>query len=125
MHSKFAALLYCAAALAPIAATAQQRPPALGPTDSAAAVPAVKYESAFTGYMPFRDEKLAPWREVNDEAARVGGHLGIFGGAARHGAAGATKPAVQAPVSTPKPAAAGSLGAPPMMHGAGHEGMKK
>lgn len=122
MQFRFAALLFCAAALTPFVATAQQSTKGSSPTDSAAAVPAVKYESAFTGYVPFRDEKLAPWRDVNDEAARVGGHLGIFGGAARHGATDATKPAVQAPASTPKPAAAG---APPMMHGAGHEGMKK
>ena len=122
MQSKFAALLYCVAALAPLVATAQQRTIGLSPTDSSAVVPAVKYESAFTGYVPFRDEKLAPWREVNDEAARVGGHLGIFGGAAGHGGPGATKPAVQAPASGPKPSVPG---APQMMHGSGHEGMKK
>ncbi len=122
MQFRFAALLYCLVALAPFAATAQQRSTGLSPTNSSAAVPAVKYESAFTGYAPFRDEKLAPWREVNDEAARVGGHLGIFGGAAGHSATGATKPAVQAPAPGPKP----SVQAPPqMMHGAGHEGMKK
>ena len=122
MQVKSAALLCCLVALAPLEATAQQRSTGLSPTDSSALVPAVKYQSAFTGYVPFRDEKLAPWREVNDEAARIGGHIGIFGGAAGHGAPGATKPTVQVPASTPKPAAAG---APPMMHGAGHEGMKK
>lgn len=122
MQSKFAALLYCAAALAPFAATAQLRTTVISPTDSATAVPAVKYESAFTGYVPFRDEKLASWREVNDEAARVGGHLGIFGGAAGHAGHGATKPAVQSPAPTPKPAVPP---APQMMHGSGHEGMKK
>ena len=122
MHSKFAALLYGVAALTSVAATAQQRTTGLSPTDSSAVVPAVKYESAFTGYMPFRDEKLAPWRDVNDEAARVGGHLGIFGGAAGHAGQGATKPVVQPPTPTPKtPAQA----APQMMPGGGHEGMKK
>ena len=85
MPVKFALLLYCAAALTPAVATAQKRTTELSPANPSAAVPAIKYESAFTGYLPFRDEKLAPWREVNDEAARVGGHLGIFGGAAGHG----------------------------------------
>ena len=37
--------------------------------------PAVsKYESAFTGYQPYRDEKPANWRDVNDTAAVLGGH---------------------------------------------------
>ena len=122
MQFIFTALLYGAAVLTPFAATAQQRTSGLSPTNPSAAIPAVNYQSAFAGYMPFRDEKLAPWRDVNDEAARVGGHLGIFGGAAGHAGHGATKPAVQAPVPTPKPAV---QAAPPMMHGAGHEGMKK
>ena len=120
MQFRFAALLYCAAVLTPLAATAQQRTAGLSPTNPSAAVPAVKYQSAFTGYLPFRDEKLAPWRDVNDEAARVGGHLGIFGGAAGHAGQGATKSAVQSPVPTPKPA----VQATPM-HGTGHEGMTK
>lgn len=122
MQSKFAALLYCVAALAPLVATAQQRTTGLSPTDSSAVVPAVKYESAFTGYVPFRDEKLAPWREVNDEAARIGGHIGIVGGAAGHARQGATKPPVQAPAHTPNSPAPT---APQMMHGGGREGMKK
>ena len=122
MPFRFAALLYCAAVLSPLAATAQQRTTELSPANPSTAVPAVKYESAFTGYRPFRDEKLAPWREVNDEAARIGGHIGIVGGAAGHAGHGATKPAVQTPAATPKPPV---QAAPPMMHGAGHEGMKK
>lgn len=122
MQFRFAALLFCAAALTPLAVTAQQSTKVLSPADSGVAVPAMKYESAFASYLPFRDEKLAPWREVNDEAARVGGHLGIFGGAAGHAGHLATKPTVQTPASTPKPAAPS---APQMMHGAEHEGMKK
>ena len=83
------------AALAPHAA-AQQPVAAPHPADPAAPAPAVKYESAFTGYRGFREEPLAPWRAVNDEVARVGGHLGIVGGAGL----GAGKPAPKAP---PKP----------------------
>lgn len=81
MPFRFAALLYCAAELPPLAATAQQRTSRLSPTDSSATVPAVKYQPAFTCYLPFRDEKLAPWREVSDEVHEAGGHFSIFSGA--------------------------------------------
>lgn len=37
-----------------------------------AAVP--KYESAFSGYQPYADEKRANWRDVNDTAGMLGGH---------------------------------------------------
>ena len=50
------------------------------PADPAAPVPALQYESVFKGYRGFRETPLAPWREVNDEVARVGGHLGIVRG---------------------------------------------
>jgi hypothetical protein len=83
------------AALAPYAA-AQQPAVAPHPADPAAPAPAVKYESAFSGYRGFREEPLVPWRGVNDEVARVGGHLGIVGGAGH----GASKPA---PKAQPKP----------------------
>lgn len=121
MQFRFAALLYCAAALTPLVATAQQRTNGPGPTDSSAIVPAVKYQSTFTGYVPFRDEKLAPWREVNYEAARVGGHIGIFGGSA-HAGHGAAKPATQP--SLPASSSPAS-DAPQTMHQGRHEGIKK
>lgn len=96
------------AAFAPHAA-AQQQAAKPHPADPAAPAPAVKYESAFTGYRGFREEPLAPWRGVNDEVARAGGHIGIVGGAGRTGHApgsGATKPAASptqsAPGSNPK-----------------------
>lgn len=122
MQFRFVALLYCAAVLTPLAAHAQQQTTGANPADASVAVPIAKYESAFTGYVSFREEKLAPWREVNDEAARVGGHLGIFGGAAGHAGHGAPKAAVQPPSPTSKPPAPAM---PQMMHGGSHEGMKK
>jgi len=67
------------AALAPYA-TAQQHPRPRA-ADPAAPAPAVKHESAFSGYRSYRDEPLAPWREVNDEVTRAGGHIGILRGA--------------------------------------------
>lgn len=94
MQFKFAVLLYYAVALTPLAALAQQPPTKSHPANPGATAPAVTYESAFAGYLPYRDQKLASWREVNDEAARVGGHLGIFGGAA-HGGQTSTKPATK------------------------------
>ncbi len=122
MDFKLAALLYCAAVLTPIESVAQQNKTAPSPIDPAAAVPSAKYESVFTGYSQFRDEKLVSWREVNDDAARVGGHMGIFGSGAGHAGHGAAKPQAQPPGANAKPSV---QSAPPMTHGGAHEGMKK
>jgi hypothetical protein len=43
-----------------------------------ARVPALTYQSAFQDYRPYREQELAPWREVNEEVARVGGHVGVM-----------------------------------------------
>ena len=67
------------AAQAPAAELPSTTPPAA--QDARASVPATPYNTAFTGYQPFREQKLAPWREVNDEVHKAGGHIGIFGGA--------------------------------------------
>lgn len=50
-------------------------------TDARANVPAAKYDSAFTGYRPYREQALAPWRALNDDVHQAGGHIGIFGNA--------------------------------------------
>lgn len=65
------------AAHAPLA-TAQMAAAATDPVNPHAPVPSFSYDSALTGYRNFQDVPLAPWRDVNDEVARVGGHLGIF-----------------------------------------------
>jgi hypothetical protein len=85
----------CFLALAPPAAQAQERAymSALA-ADANAPVAEARYDSAFTGYQPFREQKLVPWREVNDDVHKAGGHIGIFRGA--HGQHGA-KPASAAP----------------------------
>jgi len=72
------------AALWVLPAAAQQRH-ANTPADPQVKVAPPQYQSAYTGYRPLRDEKPAPWREVNDEVARAGGHLGIFSGAGHAG----------------------------------------
>ena len=72
----------CIAALAVSAASLSAAEPVVAsPAAANAHVPAIKYESAFTGYQPFSEQKPAPWREVNDAVHRAGGHSGIFGGA--------------------------------------------
>lgn len=91
----FAAL----AAIAPHAVAQQAAHP--HPADPAAKTPPVKYESAFTGYVPYREGKIEQWRDLNDEVGRVGGHVGMFGGAG-HDSAG--KPAPSKP-ATGQPAA--------------------
>jgi len=80
------------AALAPQAAA--QQASKSDPADPAAPAPALRYESAFTGYRGFREEPIAPWRGVNDDVARTGGHIGILRGA--HGGHAAPKPAAPA-----------------------------
>jgi hypothetical protein len=77
MQPKFAVLCCVLAALVlqSAAAIAQSRG---NPADPTVAVPATRYSSAFASYQPLGDEKVAPWREINYEAARIGGHLGMF-----------------------------------------------
>ena len=50
------------------------------PFDSKAQVPPIKYESAFGGYRPLADEKIAAWRESNELARRLGGWSAFAGG---------------------------------------------
>ena len=68
----------CISAVAAPSAQAQQSVASAASTDAAAPVPATRYESAFTGYQRYRDEKPAPWRDLNDAARDAGGHIGIL-----------------------------------------------
>ena len=86
-----------AALAAGIAAAEETRRP--DPADPRAKVPAVEYRSAFAGYRPFAEEKVAPWKESN-EAVKDGDE---------HGGHAAKTPAQPKPA--PKPPA-----------GADHEG---
>jgi hypothetical protein len=77
-----------AAALALAAqAGAQSRP---RPDDPAVKTAPAAHASAYESYRPFREEEPAPWREVNDEVGRLGGHSGHMG-----------KDAVPAPAAQP------------------------
>jgi len=53
-----------------------------GPADPSAPVMPTKYESVFSGYQPYREEKLQSWRDVNDTVRRAAAE-------ARHRSAGA------------------------------------
>ena len=61
--------------------TAGQQASSSRPDDPATATSAAGYQSALQGYTAYREEVLRPWREVNDEVARIGGHVGIVTGA--------------------------------------------
>ena len=50
------------------------------PDDPSVAVPVVVYQSTFQGYNSYREEIPRPWRELNEEVARTGGHAGIMHG---------------------------------------------
>lgn len=83
----------CALAVTVAGAAVAQNAPQPNPADPKARVPPVEYRSAFAGYRPHAEPELAPWRAVNDEVGRIGGHVGMQ----RKGAAGksAPKPPVQ------------------------------
>ena len=83
MYRYFFHAVWLAAAL-PIAHAAEPAkapPPQPAAIEASARVPATKYDSAFTGYRPYREQSLAPWRALNDEVHQAGGHIGIFGNA--------------------------------------------
>ena len=49
------------------------------PTDATAPAPPARHESAFADYQPFREQKIAPWRQVLEEVAGVSGAAGHAG----------------------------------------------
>lgn len=104
--TKHFALAILAGAFLAGGAHAQSRPK---PDDPAAPVAPLASDSAFKGYQPFRDEPLAPWRDVNDTAHRVGGHVGVL----RAEQQGAAEPAAAATTPTAPPTDAMPRG----MHG--------
>jgi hypothetical protein len=65
------------AALAAGTASAQA-PTRADPADPAARVTPPVYRSVLEGYRKLEELPRAAWRESNDEAARIGGHIGIL-----------------------------------------------
>jgi hypothetical protein len=68
---------YLLAALAAGTASAQTGKRA-DPADPQARAPAPVYRSTFEGFRRLEAEQRSGWREANEEAARVGGHIGIL-----------------------------------------------
>jgi hypothetical protein len=104
-------MLYGAYALMSAPVGAQPVPKMADPARPNTRVPDAQYESAFQHYVPYREQPLATWREVNDEVGRVGGHVGMFGGSGHSGHAGA-KPVVPAANAKEAAGQAPARGAP-------------
>lgn len=109
--SKLLALAILASAFLAGEVHAQSRP---APDDAAAPIAPNAYDSAFSGYQPFRDEPLAPWREVNDIARQVGGHVGVLR---------AEQQSADQPTASTPPSPAHAL--PQGMHGGNSNNSKK
>lgn len=105
--------LYGAFALISLPAVAQSNSVTPDPVHSSARVPEMKYESAFERYVPYREQPLATWRDVNDEVGRVGGHVGMFGSGG-HAGHGGSKPApAEPPAAAPASASKEAPGQSP------------
>ncbi len=103
------AALAQAPATAP-AATAAAAPARIDPADPNAPVPAAQYRSPFSGYQPYTDTPVAPWRATNDRVRERGGW--------RTYAREAREPDAATPPATP----ASSPAAAPVPTPAGHSG---
>jgi hypothetical protein len=99
----FAALVAALAGLSGGIAVAQNAPRP-DPTDPKIASPMPDPRSAYADYRAFADEPLAPWREVNDDVARIGGHAGALKG-------DATSPGSAPAGAAPAPSRSGASGA--------------
>lgn len=92
------------------AATAAAAPARMDPADPNVPVPADRYRSPFSGYRPYADTPVAPWRAINDRVRERGGWR-TYAREAREPDA-ATPPAmpVSSPVAAPVPTPAGHSG---------------
>jgi len=71
------------------------------PADPSAASLPVRYESAFSGYRPFQEQKIAAWPQVLEEVAALPGMVGHagHGGVSMAGSASSANTATTAPPS--------------------------
>ena len=72
-HLSALAWLPCAAMLLSSSAVMAQAVARPDPATAAAAVPPLTYESPLVRYRAYADQEVAPWRETNDTAGRIGG----------------------------------------------------
>lgn len=47
--------------------------PAMAPAAAATQPTAPVFRSAFEGYQPYTEQKMAPWKEANDNVGQIGG----------------------------------------------------
>ncbi len=78
------------------------------PADAARATAPIPYRSAFAGYRAWQEPAPMNWREANEAAGALGGHMGhVRGGSSSAGSAPpAAQPRQGAASSPAKPAAA-------------------
>lgn len=99
-YRKPALLLLTQASLTGLA-IAQTLPPVTPPSTT---LPT--YQSALDGYQPFADEKLAPWKESNDNVGRIGGWRAYAKEASGGGSAPIAAPVGAASAASPPAPAA-------------------
>ncbi len=68
-----------------------------------APVQQLKYESAFADYKPFAEIEVLLWRSSNEEAARLGGHMGQMKHDAMPPMMPSAKPPAQPTAKSPTP----------------------
>ena len=99
-------LLFTLALLGPAQQASAQTASAAGradPLDARAAVPPVRFSSAFAPYRRMSETPVGSWREANDTVARIGGWR-VYAREAQQPDPAAEKPAAspaQAPASAP------------------------
>lgn len=110
----FIVLAVTAAAMPAVLAQQAGRPVS---SDPEAIVPPARYEQVFRDYVPYSEQKIAAWRDINDEAARIGGHVGSLrqSGFRSNAHKGMSHPGPVAP-DAPSPAEPAMPG-----HSAGHK----
>ncbi len=124
------ALLFAVACTAALPGAAQSTLPnpqaASSPLDPKASVPALSYESAFTRFRRWSDEKPVAWRQANDTVTGIGGWRVYAREAQQVDAAPAAKAPAPAAAATPARAAppAPAPADPAQPAPAGHGGHK-
>ena len=110
-----ASLLLAALSSPAVSGAWGQAPSNPDPSNAAAAVPSVVYNSSFSPYRAFAEQDVAPWRDTNDTAGRIGGWR-VYAREALEpesgGAATQPRSASPKPASQPKPMPGG-----PASHG--------
>lgn len=85
--------LACATALAALSAWGQAETVPATAASSAPVGEAARPRPALDGYQPFTDDKVLPWKEVNDTVGKVGGWRAY----AKEASESQASPGVQAP----------------------------